>query len=637
MIPRFDFPTGGFMSGAAPGKRLAALTLGALGIVYGDIGTSPLYAMRECFAPAHGLSPTHDHVLGILSMILWSLILVVSIKYLALVLRADNHGEGGILALLALAQDTIAKRPRLAFAAAMVGLFGAALLYGDGVLTPAISVLSAVEGLEVAAPALHDVVLPVTVAILIALFLIQKRGTSGIGAFFGPITALWFIALGVLGIRGIVAEPAVFAAFDPRAAITFFFEAPERSFRVLGSVILAVTGAEALYADLGHFGRGPIRLAWFALVLPCLVLNYLGQGALMLGDSSAAENPFYLLAPASMQLGLTGLATCATVIASQAVISGAFSLTSQAIQLGFLPRMRVEHTSAQAIGQVYVPTVNALLLLGTLALVLMFKSSSALAAAYGIAVSATMVVTTMLLGLVAVHRWNWPVALAIPVIGAFLVIDVGFMAACALKFVEGGWLPVLLGIGMCVLMATWQRGRKVLDERIRERRLPLPIFLADVKNSSLPRRPGTGAFLSGNPDGVPVFMLHHLLHNGVLHERVLLISFRSEAVPRVAADERVVLEDLGGGFWRVIARVGFFERPSLPEVFAELRRQQLDVDVMTSSFYLGRESLVRGANTKLWRWQFNVFDFLSRNALRASIYFDIPENRVIEIGVQIKL
>ncbi|MBI3182949.1 MAG: potassium transporter Kup [Myxococcales bacterium] len=618
------------------GRYLFALSLAALGVVYGDIGTSPLYAFRECFNPAHGLTPDRSSVLGTLSLIFWSLLLVVSLKYLAFVMRADNRGEGGILALMALVLRKAPARRRQGLLLA-AGLFGAALLYGDGVITPAISVLGAVEGVAVVSPALDHLVLPIALAILVALFLLQKRGTARVGAMFGPFTLVWFLAIAALGVWGIVREPHVLWALSPHHGVRFFAEHGFRAFLVLGAIFLVVTGAEALYADMGHFGRRPIRLAWFGLVLPSLVLNYFGQGALLLRSPEAAESPFYLLAPAWARIPLVVLSTGAACIASQAVISGAFSLARQTVQLGYSPRLEIVHTSAREIGQIFVPAVNWALLAAVSALVIGFRRSGALAAAYGIAVTTTMVITTFLAYFVARDVWRWRAALALPVVAAFLAVDLSFFGANVLKIDEGGWFPLALAAGVYTLMSSWKRGRQLLAQRLREAALPLETFLHGFGAEPPVRVGGTAIFMTGNPEGVPSALLHNLKHNKVLHERVLLLTILTEEVPVVPPDERVQIQKLEHGLLRVVARYGFMEHPDVPEILARCRKLGLEVRPMEATFFLGRETLLPSHRPGMALWREALFAWMSRNARSPTAFFNIPPNRVVELGAQIEL
>jgi KUP system potassium uptake protein len=607
-------------------------------VVYGDIGTSPLYALRECFNGPHAVALTRANVLGVLSLIFWSLVIVISVKYLLLALRADNRGEGGILALMALARSA---RPgprgdssRIVVA---LGLFGAALLYGDGVITPAISVLSAVEGLEVATPALTPYVVPLTVAILIGLFLIQRRGTAGIGALFGPVMLVWFTALAILGVARIAAEAGVLAAVSPLHALDFFVRNRWEGFLVLGAVFLAVTGGEALYADMGHFGARPIRRAWFTLVLPALVINYFGQGALLLARPQAIANPFYGLVPPWGLYAFIALSTAATVIASQAVISGVFSLTRQAVQLGYCPRIRIEHTSPTEIGQIYTPGVNTALMLSTIAVVLGFRSSSNLAAAYGVAVTSTMGITTLLLYVVARRLWGWTLVSAVLVTAVLLAVDLAFLGANLVKVVGGGWFPLGIAGGVYVTMATWRRGRELLARRLREKMPPLDEFVADVVARPRQRVPGVAIFLSGHAGTAPPAFVHNLEHNKTLHETIVFITLVTEEVPHVATTERVEVRSLGDGFWVVTGHHGFMQQPNALEVLGRSRAHGLEVDTHQATFFLGRETVLATPRPGMARWREKFFSFMARNALRATAYFRIPAERVFEVGVQVEL
>jgi KUP system potassium uptake protein len=615
------------------------LALGALGVVYGDIGTSPLYAVRECFDPAHGLAPTSANVLGILSLVTWALILVVVVKYLFFVLRADNQGEGGILALLALVarpMDT-AKPARSRMVLILLGLFGAALLYADGMITPAISVLGAIEGLRVATPVFEHWVVPITAAILIALFLVQRRGTAGIGAIFGPATLVWFIAIAAAGLPWIVRMPEVLAALNPGHAVTFLVQHGVHGFLLLGSVVLVVTGSEALYADMGHFGRRPIRRAWFWVAMPALLINYYGQGAvLMSGAPGAVANPFYALVSGVFIYPLVVVATMAAVIASQALISGAFSLTNQAVQLGYCPRLRVVHTSGQHEGQIYVPEVNTALMIACLALVLGFRTSSALAAAYGIAVTGTMMVTSVLFYAVMRERWGTAPALALLLL--FLAVDVPFFGANLVKITHGGWLPLAVGVVIFMVFTTWKRGRRALGERLRAVALPLDPFLEDLAAHEVIRVPGTAVFMTGNPEAVPPSLLHHFKHNKSLHERVVLLSIITEHVPGIRRRERVEARDLGRGIFHVVARYGFMQQPRVPDVLRQFRRLTgIDVGLNETSFFLGRETLIATGSSGMSRWRVALFSFLSRNSHSATEFFGLPPGRVVELGMQVEL
>ena len=619
------------------GKQLAVLTLGALGIVYGDIGTSPLYALRECFHGAHGIAPTPDNVLGVLSLIVWSLILIISIKYLVFVMRADNGGEGGVLALIALvSRQADASRRSRAFLIG-VGLFGAALLYGDGMITPAISVLSAVEGLAIATHVFEPYVVPITVIILIGVFLIQSRGTAKVGAMFGPVMVVWFSTLATLGVSWILVNPHVFVAFNPLHAVDFFLRNGGHAFVVLGSVFLVVTGGEALYADMGHFGPKPIRLAWFLLAFPALVLNYLGQGAMLLEHPEAASSPLFLMAPGWALYPLVILATMAAVIASQALISGVFSMTRQAMLLGYCPRMGVEHTSASHQGQIYIPQINWTLMVVCLALVVGFGSSTAMAAAYGIAVSMTMVITTLLTYLVARGSWGIGRITASSLAAVFLLLEFGFVTANLTKILQGGWFPLVVGVAIYILLSTWKQGRALLAVRFRERLYPLDTFLNDLAANPPHRVSGTAVFMTSNSDGTPPTLLHNLLHNKILHERIVLLTVVTQDGPVVSADERITVTQLQQGFFRVRACYGFTETPDVPAALeqASLAGQPLLADDTT--YFLGTETLLATERPGLPLWRERLFVLMSRNALRATTFFGIPPERVVELGMQVEL
>ncbi|HYO70908.1 MAG TPA: potassium transporter Kup [Archangium sp.] len=623
---------------AESSKRVATLALGALGIVYGDIGTSPLYALRECFSGPHRVEPTHGNVLGVLSLVFWALIVVVSVKYLVFVMRADNRGEGGILALMALAmQRKRGEEVKVRPVVVTLGVFGAALLYGDGLITPAISVLSAVEGLSVATPFFEPYIQPLTIAILVGLFLIQRRGTAGIGAIFGPFMMVWFLTLAVLGLKEMVAYPAVIWAVSPMQAVKFFLHNQGHGFLVLGGVFLVVTGGEALYADMGHFGWRPIRWAWFVLVLPALMLNYMGQGALLLRDPSKASNPFFYLAPTWALYPLVVLATGATVIASQALISGAFSLTQQAIQLGYTPRLEVVHTSAEERGQIYLPGINLALLVGIIFLVLGFKSSSNLAAAYGISVTTTMTITTVLAYVVARERWGVSRAVALPVAALFMVVDLSFWGSNLVKIAAGGWFPLLMALCVFTLMTTWKKGRDILASRLRGSSIPLKQLLDSFGDHPPVRVPWTAIFMTGNPEGTPPALLHNLKHNKVLHEQVMLLTIASEEVPHVPPEDRVEVIKLEEGFVRVIARYGFMENPSIPDILKRAKTKGLQFNLMGTSFFLGRETLIPSKKRGMAMWREALFSWMSRNARSATAYFRIPPNRVVELGAQVEL
>ena len=618
-------------------QRLAALSVAALGVVYGDIGTSPLYAMKEIFSnPHHPVPILPDNILGILSLIFWSLIVVVSIKYVALILRADNKGEGGIMALMALVigRGMNEKKTRVV---TLLGLFGAALFYGDGAITPAISVLSAVEGLEVATPAFKSFIIPITLVILIALFVSQRAGTARIGSLFGPITVLWFLVLAILGILNIAESPGVLKAVWPGYALGFVVEHKLLAFFALGAVFLALTGAEALYADMGHFGREPIRLAWFGLVLPSLVLNYFGQGALILNNPAAIQNPFYLMAPGWALYPLVGLATVATVIASQAVITGIYSMTQQAIQLGYSPRVRIQHTSSAAYGQIYVPGINWTLLVVVVALVVGFQSSTNLAAAYGIAVSGTMIITTLFAFLVARNHWQWSLPKAAAVFGVLLWIDGSFLTANAVKIFDGGWFPLVFGAVVFTLLTTWKRGRELLTSKLAADALPLKDFVQAIEQEGLPTAHGTAVFMTNRPDQVPHALLHNLKHNMVLHERVIVATVIVLPVPRAPDSQRLLVEHFSGRFHRVKIYYGFMEAPDVPAALEWCGAESLEIDPMTTSFFLGRETLrfQSGAGMALWRGK--LFAAMFRNAGSVADYFKLPPNRVVELGSQVVL
>ncbi|MDE2334780.1 MAG: potassium transporter Kup [Rhodospirillales bacterium] len=607
-----------------------------LGVVYGDIGTSPLYAFQTSLQHFTSGGFHRWEVLGILSLIFWSLILVVTVKYVLLVMRADNRGEGGILALMALAQR-VASGERTRAVLALLGIAGACLLFGDGVITPAISVLSAVEGLEVVAPGLKAVVLPISVAIIIGLFLIQSRGTGTVGRLFGPVMVVWFIAIGLLGLAEVVTHPFIALALSPSYGIELLVVHRGLAFLALGSVVLAVTGAEALYADMGHFGRAPIRRAWLTFVLPSLVLNYFGQGALVLDHPKAAVNPFYLMAPGWLQLPLVILATMATVIASQALISGAFSIARQSMQLGLLPRMAVLHTSHEEEGQIYVPQINTALMVGVLVLVLAFKSSNALASAYGIAVTGTFICTGMLAIVVFRRQYHWSRAAAIGAFGGLFILDLLFFVANMLKFFEGGWVPLAIAVALMGMITSWRRGREILLARWKSDSLPLASFVARLPSSRTLRVPGMAIFLTGNQDYVPAALLHNLKHNKVLHERVLFVTVVNEDVPEVPAEERSTVVELGPGIHRVIVRYGFMESPNLPRDLAALGEYGIDYDPMQASYFLNRETLVAAAAPKMPAWRLWLFLLMARNAVPATEFFRIPSDRVIEMGVRVAI
>ncbi len=621
----------------AAGKDLPLLAMGALGIIYGDIGTSPLYTIKECFSGAHGVAPTADNILGVLSLIFWSLMLVVGLKYVVFIMRADNKGEGGIFSLLSMLQGRTRggrEWATLTFLAAL----GAALLYGDGVITPAISVLSAIEGLNMATDAAAGYVVPLTCLVLLCLFFLQRRGTASIGAMFGPIMVAWFLVLGGLGLRAIVHNPAILAALNPWQALHFFAVNHLHGFVVLGGVVLCITGGEALYADMGHFGRLPIRLSWYGAVLPGLVLNYYGQGALLLHNPELINvNPFYALVPKSLLYPLVALATMATIIASQAMISGVYSLTQQAIQLGFTPRMHIIHTSERARGQIYMPTVNWMLMLACLSLVLAFRESTRLAAAYGIAVTATMAITSFLYFQVTRYRWRWPLWQGALLLALFLLLDCSFLGANLLKIVDGGWITLVIAGCILAAMITWRDGRALLAKHYSLMKIPADIFLKDLTGYKPQRIAGTAVFMSISAEGVPHTLLHHFKHNEALHERVLLLSILPAEMPTVAAEDRVRVEDLGLGFYRILAAYGFMESPNVPEILQLAADQGLAVDIYSTSFYLGRETLSATGTAPMAQWRKHLFIFMSRNAWNATSFFKLPPDRVVELGNQVEL
>ncbi|HWM90199.1 MAG TPA: potassium transporter Kup [Thermoanaerobaculia bacterium] len=623
-----------------PKEKVFGLALGALGVVYGDIGTSPLYALRECFAvEKHGVALSRVNVLGVLSLVFWTLIVIVTVKYLIFVMRADNRGEGGILALMSLVPPQLRDARGGRWLLIALGLFGAALLYGDGMIIPAISVLSAVEGLHLATPFFDPYVVPITIAILIGLFLIQRRGTAGIGKIFGPVMVVWFATLAVFGLIWVLRDPGVLAAVNPGYAVRFFLANGWMAFLAMGSVFLVVTGSETLYADMGHFGKTPIRMAWFALVMPALMLNYFGQGALLLHEPKAAVNPFYYLAGENRWAlyYLVGLATVATVIASQAVISGAFSLTRQAVQLGYMPRLEIVHTSEEEIGQIYIPSVNWFLMLSTIGLVLGFQKSTNLAGAYGVAVTTTMVITTMLAQVVARRRWGWSPLLVIPGAIFFLAIEISFFGANIIKIAEGGWLPLLVGLVIYTLLSTWKQGRAILSERLKKGALPFSEFIATVTPTSPPRVPGTAVFMSRDSESTPTALLHNMKHNKVLHEKVVLLTVLTEEIPSVEVEDRVQVEDLGKGFFRVLAHYGFLQNPGVSEVVELTKAKGLDLNVMSTTFFLSRETLIPSKKPGMALWREKLFALMSRNAQRPTDFFRIPPNRVVELGMQVRL
>jgi KUP system potassium uptake protein len=620
------------------GGRLFTLSLAALGVVYGDIGTSVLYALRECFHGPHAIVTTPENVFGVLSLIFWSLVIVISGKYIAFVLRADNQGEGGILALTALATPIKVVSRTERWPLVLLGIFGAALLYGDGMITPAISVLSSVEGLQLATPVFTPYVLPITIGILIGLFVIQSHGTGRVGLVFGPVMIGWFAVLAILGVRSILAHPAVLGAINPSHAVTFFRTNGVAGYLILGTVVLAITGGESLYVDLGHFGRRPIRLAWFTMVLPALLLNYFGQGALLISNPAQAENPFFLMAPGWALYPLVALATCATIIASQAVISGAYSITKQAMQFGFLPRLTTAHTSSTESGQIYMPGVNWALMIACIMLVLGFRSSSNLAAAYGIAVISTMTITSLMFLVVARERWRWGWAKLVLVGGTFLTIDLSFLGANLVKIPHGGWFPILAALVIFTVMTTWKRGRRAVASLLLANAKPMDDFLRDIERHPPMRVPGTAVFMSGNAAGTPPALTHNLKHNHVLHEQIVLLTARTEQVPRVDDRQRVQVEPMSSGFWRVTVNFGFMEEPNVPAALERITNPALRIDPQAVTYFLGRETLIARKNVpNMALWRERLFVTMSRNAMNATNYFGLPPERVVELGAQLEI
>ena len=621
-----------------PKAPLPHLALAALGIIYGDIGTSPLYTIKECFSGSHGIATTPANILGILSMVFWSLIFVVSIKYVLFVLRADNKGEGGTFSLLAMLRSRLKDDKKRWAILTILTASGASLLYGDGVITPAISVLSAIEGLNMATDAAADFVVPLTCVILGALFFVQRHGTAVIGKVFGPVMIVWFGTLGILGGLAISQQPGILAALNPYHVITYFADNHLHGTVALASVVLCITGCEALYADMGHFGRQPIRLTWYCVVLPGLLLNYFGQGAYLLQNPDITDiNPFFALAPKGLLYPLVALATVSTIIASQAMISGVYSLTQQAVQLGFTPRMRIVHTSEKAKGQIYIPTVNWMVMIACLTLVLVFRESSRLAAAYGFAVTASMTITSTMYFQVTRIKWNWPLGQSLALLLLFLFFDSSFLAANMLKVVDGGWITMCIATAILVAMVTWRDGRALLAKHYELMRLPTDVFLNDLANYSPQRTAGTAVFMTINPEGIPHTLLHHLKHNEALHERVLLFSILSAGTPTVPAEEQVSLEDLGQGFYRIKAHYGFMESPNMPKLLELLGRKGLEIDIYTTSFFLGRETLFPTGTSPMARWRKHLFIFMSRNAWNATSFFKVPPDRVVELGNQVEI
>jgi KUP system potassium uptake protein len=614
-----------------------ALTVGAVGVVFGDIGTSPIYTMREAFSERYGLAASLDNVLGVLSLIFWALILIVTLKYVIFMLRADNRGEGGIMALLSLVLRVTKRGTRKRWLLMSLGLFGAALFYGDGMITPAISVLSAVEGLEVATPALQPFVIPVTIVIVVLLFLVQRKGTGTVGALFGPITLIWFGVLALLGVLSIAQYPTVLSALNPIHAVAFFTEHKFAGFLVLGAVVLAVTGSEAIYTDMGHFGKKPIRIAWSLVALPALALNYFGQGALILRDPQTLAHPFYYMAPEWALYPLVGLATAATVIASQAVISGTYSLTRQAIQLGYCPRLDIFHTSESEIGQIYMPWINWTLMLAVIALVVGFGSSSNLASAYGVAVTAMLTIDTILAFVVVTTLWKWSKWVAVPLLVIFLFIDISFFSANIHKLLHGGWFPILIGVVLFTLFATWRRGRGLLMKRLAPGAIGIQPFIESVTQHPPTRVPGTAVFLTAATEGVPHALLHNLNHNKVLHERIVLLTVQNDDIPHVDDSERLEIEQLAPDFYRMVVHYGFKDEPDVPSALELARQHGLEFSMMETSFFLSRQTLVPKLGREMSLWREKVFAIMARNASSATGYFKIPANRVVELGTRIEL
>ena len=617
-------------------SSLAALTLGAIGVVYGDIGTSVLYAVKEVFGSGH-VPFTPDNIYGILSIFFWTLTVIVSLKYVVLVLRADNNGEGGLIAMLALASQAVKDKPRLRKVLLAVGIFGTSLFYGDGVITPAISVLSAVEGLEVVSPHFKQYVIPLTLVVLFCLFAVQKRGTSGIGKFFGPVTLIWFLTIAVLGVSHIVTHPEILWAMSPHHAVGFMWAHPGISFIILGAVVLCVTGAEALYADLGHFGKRPIRLAWFGVAMPALTLNYFGQGALLLAEPEAVKNPFFMMAPDWALVPLVVMATLATVIASQALITGAFSVTKQVIQLGYLPRLNILHTSVRDTGQIYIPLVNWGLFVAIVLAVVMFRSSSNLAAAYGIAVTLDMLITTILTFFVIRFGWGYPLALCVAATGFFFVVDLAFFASNLLKLFQGGWFPLMIGGGVFMLMMTWKQGRSLLNDKLRADAIDLKDFLESVFLSPPTRVDGTAVFLTAEPGAVPNALLHNLKHNKVLHRQNLFVTVRNHEVPWIGRDKRLQVEPLGHDCWQVVVHYGFKNDPDIPSALRQLRVQGCDVEPMTTSYFLSRDTIIPTIGSGMAPWREKLFAQMHHNASGAADFLHLPSNAVVELGSKIEI
>ncbi|TPG18650.1 potassium transporter Kup [Sphingomonas koreensis] len=615
---------------------MVKLAIGAIGVVFGDIGTSPLYAFRETFAGEHTLALDVPNIMGVVSLMFWSMMIVVTLKYVSIIMRADNKGEGGSLALLALVSGKTGNK-RWTAGIILLGVFATALFYGDSMITPAVSVLGAIEGLSVAAPAFSGLVLPLAVVILVFLFAIQKNGTSKVGLFFGPVMIFYFLVIGTLGVISIAKTPGILWALSPTYAVAFFIHGPLRAFLALGSIVLAVTGAEALYADMGHFGRNPIRFSWLVFVLPALMCNYMGQGALLFRDGATAlESPFYMMAPTGLQLPLVILATMAAIIASQAVISGAFSVTQQAIQLGFMPRLRIEHTSASTAGQIYIPLVNWMLMTMVILLVLFFQTSSNLTSAYGIAVTGAMTIDTCLLGVVLFRLWHWKPYYAIPLLALFFLVDGAYLAANLTKVPSGGWVPLLVGFIIFGFLTTWAKGRKLMIERLREAAMPIKIFIQSAANTAS-RVPGTAVFMTSSPDGVPHALLHNLKHNKVLHERVILLTVKIADEPFIDESRRIFIEDLGQGFHRLIIRYGFMQDADVPAALACVHSCGADFRMMDTSFFLARQTLLAADKPGMMIWREKLFAWMLRNAESAMEFFKLPTNRVVELGSQVEI
>ena len=629
--------SGSATAAAEPSSPLFPLVVGAIGVVYGDIGTSPLYTLRTAFTGQYGLSLTTGNVLGVLSVITWALVIVVTLKYIVLIMRADNRGEGGILALTALVSRGIENRARMRWWLVGLGIFGAAMFYGDGMITPAITVLGAVEGLGVIAPAMHPYIVPISVVILVALFAIQRKGTASLGAVFGPVMALWFLTLSVLGAMEIARSPEVLVALDPIYAVRFVTGNPEVAFVAFGAVVLAVTGTEALYADMGHFGKSPIRRAWLFFVMPALMLNYFGQAALVMTNPAAIQNPFYLLAPDWGRAPLLLLATAAAIIASQAVISGAFSLTRAAIQMGYCPRLTILHTSERAIGQIYVPFINWMLLAAIIGLVVGFRNSDNLAGAYGIAVTMAMLIDSILIFVVMRRLWHWPIAVAILITTPLLLIDLTFLASNSLKIPDGGWFPLLIGAIVFALLTTWKRGRSLLMQRLAEDAMPLDLFIQSIEASPPTRVPGTAVFLTSTQNRVPHALLHNLKHNKVLHERVVFLTIVTEDIPYVVDEDRYRIDELGCDFFRMVANYGFKDDPDVPELLEDCGRRGFAFNMMETSFFVSRETLIATVSPGMALWREKLFVSMSKNATKASEFFQVPTNRVVELGTQVEL